>query len=75
MPKDIDFCYLLVYFPIDKNLEPIALQWFQRFLGIYVISAYKRNNEAQKSMVVPRLNRGNGNIIETIYLIYKCNIF
>ena len=74
MPKDIDFCYLLVYFPIDKNLEPIALQWFQRFLGIYVISAYKRNNEAQKSMVVPRLNRGNGNIIETIYLIYKCNI-
>ena len=74
MPKDIDFCYLLVYFPIDKNLEPIALQWFQRFLGIYVISAYKRNNEAQKSMVVPRLNRGNGNIMETIYLIYKCNI-
>lgn len=74
MPKDIDFCYLLVYFPIDRNLEPIALQWFQRFLGIYVISAYKRNNEAQKSMVVPRLNRGNGNIVETIYLIYKCNI-
>ena len=74
MPKDVDFCYLLVYFPIDKNLEPIALQWFQRFLGIYVISAYKRNNEAQKSMVVPRLNRGNGNIMETIYLIHKCNI-
>ena len=74
MPKDIDFCYLLVYFPIDKNLEPIALQWFQRFLGIYVISAYKRNNEAQKSMVVPRLNRGNGNIMETIHLIHKCNI-
>ena len=74
MPKDIDFCYLLVYFPIDRNLETIALQWFQRFLGIYVISAYKRNNEAQKSMVVPRLNRGNGNIMETIYLIYKCNI-
>lgn len=48
MPKDIDFCYLLVYFPIDKNLEPIALQWFQRFLGIYVISVHKRNNEAQK---------------------------
>ena len=74
MPKDIDFCYLLVYFPIDRNLETIALQWFQRFLGIYMISAYKRNNEAQKSMVVPRLNRGNGNIMETIYLIYKCNI-
>ena len=74
MPKDIDFCYLLVYFPIDRNLETIALQWFQGFLGIYMISAYKRNNEAQKSMVVPRLNRGNGNIMETIYLIYKCNI-
>ena len=74
MPKDIDFCYLLVYFPIDRNLETIALQWFQRFLGIYVISSYKRNNEAQKSMVVPRLNRGNGNIVETIYLIHKCNI-
>ena len=74
MPKDIDFCYLLVYFPINKNLETIALQWFQGFLGIYMISAYKRNNEAQKSMVVPRLNRGNGNIMETIYLIYKCNI-
>ena len=53
MPKDIDFCYLLVYFPIDKNLEPIALQWFQRFLGIYMISAYKRNNKAQKSVVGP----------------------
>ena len=57
MPKDIDFCYLLVYFPIDKNLEPIALQWFQRFLGIYVISAYKRNNEAQKSMVAPSVEQ------------------
>ena len=53
MPKDIDFCYLLVYFPIDRNLETIALQWFQRFLGIYVISPYKRNNKAQKSMVAP----------------------
>ena len=74
MPKDIDFCYLLVYFPIDRNLETIAAQWFQRFLGIYVISAYKRNNEAQKSMAVPRLNRGNRNIMETIYLIHKCNI-
>ena len=74
MPKDIDFCYLLVYFPIDRNLETIAAQWFQRFLGIYVISAYKRNNKAQKNMVVPRLNRGNGNIMETIYLIHKCNI-
>ena len=74
MPKDIDFCYLLVYFPIDRNLETIALQWFQRFLGIYVISAYKRNNEAQKSMVVPRLNSRNRNIMETIYLIHKCNI-
>ena len=57
MPKDIDFCYLLVYFPIDKNLEPIALQWFQRFLGIYVISAYKRNNKAQKSMVAPSVEQ------------------
>ena len=74
MPKDIDFCYLLVYFPIDRNRETIEPQWFQRFLGIYMISAYKRNNEAQKSMVVPRLNRGNGNIMETIYLIHKCNI-
>ena len=53
MPKDIDFCYLLVYFPIDRNLETIAAQWFQRFLGIYMISAYKRNNKAQKSMVAP----------------------
>ena len=53
MPKDIDFCYLLVYFPIDRNHEPIERQWFQRFLGIYVISAYKRNNKAQKSMVAP----------------------
>lgn len=74
MPKDIDFCYLLVYFPIDRNLETVALQWFQRFLRIYAISAYKRNNKAQKSMVVPRLNRGNGNIMETIYLIHKYNI-
>lgn len=57
MPKDIDFCYLLVYFPIDKNLEPIALQWFQRFLGIYVISSYKRNNKAQKSMVAPSVEQ------------------
>lgn len=57
MPKDIDFCYLLVYFPIDRNLETIALQWFQRFLGIYVISAYKRNNEAQKSMVGPSVEQ------------------
>ena len=57
MPKDIDFCYLLVYFPIDRNLETIALQWFQRFLGIYVISAYKRNNEAQKSMVAPSVEQ------------------
>ena len=31
MPKDIDFCYLLVYFPIDRNLETIALQWFGDF--------------------------------------------
>ena len=53
MPKDIDFCYLLVYFPINKNLETIALQWFQGFLGIYMISAYKRNNKAQKSVVGP----------------------
>lgn len=57
MPKDIDFCYLLVYFPIDRNLETIALQWFQRFLGIYVISAYKRNNKAQKSMVAPSVEQ------------------
>ena len=57
MPKDIDFCYLLVYFPINKNLETIALQWFQRFLGIYVISAYKRNNKAQKSMVAPSVEQ------------------
>ena len=57
MPKDIDFCYLLVYFPIDRNLETIALQWFQRFLGIYVISPYKRNNKAQKSMVAPSVEQ------------------
>ena len=57
MPKDIDFCYLLVYFPIDRNLETIALQWFQRFLGIYVISAYKHNNKAQKSMVAPSVEQ------------------
>ena len=57
MPKDIDFCYLLVYFPIDRNLETIALQWFQGFLGIYVISAYKRNNKAQKSMVAPSVEQ------------------
>lgn len=57
MPKDIDFCYLLVYFPIDRNLETIAAQWFQRFLGIYVISAYKRNNKAQKSMVAPSVEQ------------------
>ena len=57
MPKDIDFCYLLVYFPIDRNLETIALQWFQRFLGIYVISAYKRNNKAQKNMVGPSVEQ------------------
>lgn len=57
MPKDIDFCYLLVYFPIDRNLETIALQWFKRFLGIYVISAYKRNNKAQKSMVAPSVEQ------------------
>ena len=57
MPKDIDFCYLLVYFPIDRSLETIALQWFQRFLGIYVISAYKRNNKAQKSMVAPSVEQ------------------
>ena len=57
MPKDIDFCYLLVYFPIDRNLETIAAQWFQRFLGIYVISAYKRNNEAQKNMVGPSVEQ------------------
>ena len=57
MPKDIDFCYLLVYFPIDRNLETIALLWFQRFLGIYVISAYKRNNKAQKSMVAPSVEQ------------------
>lgn len=57
MPKDIDFCYLLVYFPIDRNLETIALQWFQRFLVIYVISAYKRNNKAQKSMVAPSVEQ------------------
>lgn len=57
MPKDIDFCYLLVYFPIDRNLETIALQWFQRFFGIYVISAYKRNNKAQKSMVAPSVEQ------------------
>ena len=74
MPKDVDFCYVLVYFPIDKNLEPIALQWFQRFLGIYVISVHKHNNKKKKSMVVPRLNRGSGDIMETIYLIHKCNI-
>ena len=57
MPKDVDFCYLLVYFPIDRNLETIAAQWFQRFLGIYVISAYKRNNKAQKSMVAPSVEQ------------------
>ena len=57
MPKDIDFCYLLVYFPIDRNLETIALQWFQLFLGIYVISSYKRNNKAQKSMVAPSVEQ------------------
>ena len=57
MPKDIDFCYLLVYFPIDRNLETVALQWFQRFLRIYVISAYKRNNKAQKSMVAPSVEQ------------------
>ena len=57
MPKDIDFCYLLVYFPIDRNLETVALQWFQRFFGIYAISAYKRNNKAQKSMVAPSVEQ------------------
>ena len=57
MPKDIDFCYLLVYFPIDRNLETIALQWFQRFFWIYVISAYKRNNKAQKNMVAPSVEQ------------------
>lgn len=57
MPKDIDFCYLLVYFPIDRNLETIVAQWFQRFFGIYVISAYKRNNKAQKNMVGPSVEQ------------------
>ena len=57
MPKDIDFCYLLVYFPIDRNLETIALQCFQRFLRIYVITSYKRNKKTQKSMVAPSVEQ------------------